>query len=93
LEEVTTKNTDKKVAAQVEHFQNKFLIMREDVDTLKHDINEREKAVGNIAKDKPEHISERFKNVKDEIHTRMKNLANGVADIRFEFNKFLAENL
>ena len=93
LEEVISKNTGQNVTAQVEHFQNKFLLLREDVDTLAHDVREREKGVENIAKDKPEHIGEHFNTVKDEIHGRMKELTGSVADLRFEFNKFLAATL
>ena len=37
LSEVTSKNTDKEVLKQVEHFQNQF-IQRNNIDELKHTI-------------------------------------------------------
>ncbi|HWB62611.1 MAG TPA: hypothetical protein VG603_03800 [Chitinophagales bacterium] len=93
LEEVTKENTGSDVMKEVEHFQNKFIMLREQVDTLHHDINVREQGVEAIAKEKPEHIDERFNKVKDSVLNRMKELAASVADTRFEFNRFLAKTL
>ncbi len=91
LEEVIKNNTDKEVTAQVEHFQNKFVILREQVDILHHDIGVREKGVTEITETRPEHIDERFSTVRDSTLNRMKDLAAGFADTRFEFNRFLAK--
>ncbi len=93
LEEVMTKNTDKEIASQVEHFQNKFILQRERIDTLNHKIGERETGIQGIAKDKPEHINEKFTTVKDTVHADMKDFTKGFADTRFEFNQFLAKYL
>ncbi|MDB5284751.1 MAG: hypothetical protein JWO06_3826 [Bacteroidota bacterium] len=93
LEEVGSKNTVEKVTSQVEHFQNKFVVLSEQLDTLHHDIKERETGVEDIAKAKPEHINEHFNKVKDEVHARMKDIAADFADTRFEFNRFLAATL
>ncbi|MFM7300624.1 MAG: hypothetical protein ACKO1R_05725 [Crocinitomicaceae bacterium] len=35
---MTSKNTDKEVLKQVEHFQNQFIIQRNNIDELKHTI-------------------------------------------------------
>jgi predicted RNA-binding protein len=91
LEEVIKNNTDKDIAAQVEHFQNKFVILREQVDVLHHDIGVREKGVTEIAETKPEHIDEKFSKVRDTTLNRMKDLADSFADTRFDFNRFLAK--
>jgi hypothetical protein len=93
LEEPASKNSSKEILAQVEHFQNKFIVLREQVDILKHDIHVREAEIENIAKDKPSHIDEKFTSVRDEMHSRMKDLAKNIADTRYEFNRFLAKTL
>lgn len=42
LEEVAVKNTATDVLAQVEHFQNQLIVQRNELDILKHAINEQE---------------------------------------------------
>jgi hypothetical protein len=93
LEEASTKNNSKEAAGQVEHFQNKFIMLREQVDTLKHDVGVREKGVEGIAKERPEHIDEKFSTVRDDVQKRMKDIAASFADTRYEFNQFLAKAL
>jgi hypothetical protein len=39
LAEITKKNTSKEVLAQVEHFQNQFILQTDTIDNLKHEIN------------------------------------------------------
>jgi hypothetical protein len=46
LEEVAGKNTSADVMASVEHFENQFLIQREQLDILKHRIKAHEAALG-----------------------------------------------
>lgn len=93
LEEVISKNTHEPVTSQVEHFQNKFTVLRELVDTLKHDVTEREKKIEEIAKTRPEHIDEHFNTEKDSVFVRMKDIAANFADTRFQFNRFLAKTM
>jgi len=39
LEDVVSRNTDKEVLGQVDHFENKFKVLSNNLDILKHDIN------------------------------------------------------
>jgi hypothetical protein len=89
LEEVIVANTHTEVTSQVEHFQNKFIVLREVIDTLGHDIKGREAAVERAAERNPSHISEHSQSVNTEIFNRMKNLAADFANSRFELNQFL----
>lgn len=91
LEEVASKNSSKEIAAQVEHFQNKFIMLREQIDVLKHDVKEREHKAEQLAKERPDHISEKFYSANDELHNRMKDMSKSFSDTRFEFNGFLAK--
>lgn len=93
LEEVVSKNTDKEVLAQVEHFQNKFIMLREQLDILKHDVNQRNEEVTELAKTRPEHINERIGTTSDKLLERVKDFARSIADTRFEFNSFLSKTL
>lgn len=50
LEEVAARNTDKSLMAQVEHFQNQFVIQRNELDEMKHAINQSESGIAeNVA--------------------------------------------
>ena len=40
LEEVSGMYTSKEVTGKLEHFQNQFMVQRENIDILHHDINE-----------------------------------------------------
>jgi chromosome segregation ATPase len=93
LGEVASKNTDKGVLAQVEHFQNKFIMLREQLDVLKHDANQRNEEINELAKTRPEHISERFSSTSDKLLERFKDYTRSIADTRYEFNVFLSKTM
>lgn len=91
LEEVISKNTSKEVAAQVEHFQNKFIMLREQVDVLNHDVKQQENKTEQMAKERPNHLSEKFVDENEPLHFRMKDISKSISNTRFEFNGFLAK--
>ena len=93
LEEVASKNTDKDVLAQVEHFQNKFVLLRQQVDELKHDVNKRNSDVTELSKDKPTHVTENYVNANSQLQNGMLGFVQSVATTRFEFNEFLSKTL
>ena len=51
LEAVNNKNTKKTVRAHVEHFQNQFVLQKEVIDTLKHNLNISEKQLASFVYD------------------------------------------
>jgi hypothetical protein len=93
LEEVAKNNTATETLAQIEHFQNKFVMLREQLDILKHDINLQVKDVEEIVKTKPEHINEKFSATNDATLERVKDFSLSIANTRFEFNKFLSKTM
>jgi hypothetical protein len=93
LEEVITGNTDVSVTSQVEHFQNKCIVLKEVIETLGHDIRGREAAIERSAEKSPGHTNEHSVSTNNGLLSRMKNLALDVADSRFELNKFLSKTL
>ena len=93
LTEVASKNTAKETMQLVEHFQNQFLIQHENIDILRHDINEHlirmakevQLHAGHIDKDEvPVHflLKERFEN-EQKVFT----------DLKEEFQQFLSKVL
>jgi hypothetical protein len=91
LEEIASKNTDKDTMAKLEHFQNTFIMLKEEIDILKHDVQIREEHVESSVKSKPEHAGEKIKVGGDKIFDRMMDLANSVATTRYGFNQFLSK--
>ncbi len=93
LEEVISSNTETPVTSQVEHFQNKFIVLKDVIETLGHDVKGRESALERAAEKHPTHITEHTISTNADLLARMKNLATDVSDTRFELNKFLSKTL
>ena len=93
LGEVAEKYTAQEVLAQVEHFQNKFIMLGEQLDVLKHDVNQRSEEINELAKTRPEHINERFTSTSDKLLERVKDYTRSIADTRYEFNTFLSKTM
>jgi hypothetical protein len=93
LEEVINANTHTEVTSQVEHFQNKFIVLKEVIETLGHDIKGRESSIERTAEKSPGHTNENSVSINNGLLSRMKNLSTDVSDTRFELNRFLSKTL
>ena len=93
LEEVAAKNTSNETMAQVEHFQNRFILLKEQHDILRHDNAARSERLNEMAKAIPTHIEEKFVADNDDMHKRMVDFFSSFRDTRFEFYKFLSKVL
>jgi hypothetical protein len=93
LEDVVKSNNKQDVLAQVEQFQNKFIMYREQMDLLSHNIRERRSGLETIAKDRPEHIGEKFAKGSDEQFGELQSFVSGFLENRKDFNRFLSSVL
>lgn len=92
LEEVTAKNTHADVLAMVHHFENQFIMRKEQIDELRHAINDHETYVENKVSHNPaadhldlgDHATER---------TKMDSFEKAFADTRAEFISFLSKTM
>ena len=91
LEEVAAKNTSKDVMVQVEHFQSRFTILREQYDILHHENGERYGRIDELAKVRPEHIEEIFVAANDSMNGRLSDFFTSFRNTRLEFNNFLSK--
>jgi predicted nucleic acid-binding Zn-ribbon protein len=91
LGEVATKNTSQEVLAQVEHFQNKFIILNQQADNLKHDANKLNDQLNALASDKPEHTHQKSLPEAEGLQARVAGYAKEFSEIRFELNMFLSK--
>ena len=91
LEEVAAKNTSFDARAGVEHFQNQFIIQRNNIDELKHIVNAHSH---NAFEDVKQHAGKVETTLVDEHHKiedDVKQFEKVVNDLRHEFNLFLTK--
>ena len=77
--------------AGVEHFQNQFMIQRNNMDELKHSINEH---TGKVAEDAKNHMGKMeggSVGEHDQLKDRFQTLEKIVNDLRHEFNGYLSK--
>lgn len=91
LDEVTSKNNQAEFLKNVEHFQNQFIIQRNHIDELAHQIKVNEKVlVAEIAAN-PVAVDHRKLENHDDEADYMGYFEKNFAALRSEFNTFLAK--
>ncbi len=91
LSELVMRWTDKNVLAQLEHYQNEFIIHQEIIDTLQHDINLHETNMAELSIRDEDSIDTTFAKKHLEFRNRMEAQRQIYADLKSEFYKFLAK--
>jgi hypothetical protein len=91
LEEIASKNTSKEILAQVEHFQNQFILQKETIDEIRHSIKDHESYLEKRIDENPTASDHRSLN----DHPKMRENVNGFEkifnELRHEFNLFLSK--
>lgn len=75
----------------VEHFQNQFIVQRNNIDQLAHDLGSFEKRVSAETINMAEHITADTLVQHDVLRDRYSTLEKTINDLRHEHNKFLAK--
>lgn len=91
LEEVVSKNTSKDILAQVEHFENKFRIMDQHVDELKHDVNLKKEEIAGSAAAKARYIHVKMIESDQNLEELMYVTSKDFYDTRKEYYRFLSQ--
>jgi len=90
LAEVASKNNAPDVLKTVEHFQNQFIIQKEQLDILNHHVNEHEQWLAKYAKENPVAIDKKLFADHIEINDKVETFKKIYAELKVEFNKFVA---
>ncbi len=93
LDEVSSRNTSKAIAAQLEHFENQFLIHRNELDELKHAINDAEYLITKTVFDNATAINRRSFNDDGILKERMNQFDRLFQQLRSELMTFLSKTL
>jgi hypothetical protein len=91
LQEITSKNNSLDVLVKVEHFQNQFIIQRNNIDELAHSIKVNEAKIVQEIKNNPVAVEHRKvdNHVKEEDF--MIYFEKNFSELRAEYNRFSAE--
>lgn len=91
LVEIVKKNNGKETMAGVEHFQNQFVVQRNNIDELLHAVHEHDRAV---AKDAQAHAG-KMNTAEIDNHSKLKDQVESFEkvfnDLRHEYNGFLSK--
>jgi ribosomal protein S15P/S13E len=93
LGEISTKNTAEDIRKQIEHFQNQFIIQKEQLDILTHQVNEHEQWLAKYAKEHPVAVDHELFADHKEMHEKMDRFVNIYDELKADFKKFLASTL
>ncbi len=93
LEEIAAKNTGEDIRKQVEHFENTFIAMNENLDEIMHDVNLHQDAIMKDAKEKPDFINLKVHEGSDGLQSQIDATAKDFIETKAHFYRFLSEHL
>ncbi|MFM7766493.1 MAG: hypothetical protein ACKO9S_01400 [Bacteroidota bacterium] len=91
LEEVAARNTNKSLMAQVEHYQNQFVIQRNELDEMKHAINQSETTIAENVAQNGTAVNRRSVADDQAMRERMSQFEKLFLQLRVELMSFLAK--
>lgn len=93
LSEVASANNKNEVLAHVEHFQNQFIVQRNTLDELKHQVKAEENELASMAAQTPE-VSHRIRlSDHEELREKVISFEKVFNDLKTEFEQFLSKTL
>ena len=93
LAHISAKNPDKEVKIQVEKFQNRFLIQRNEIDYFRHDIKQQENELELEEQTAPIVSVERTLEEEEALKERRQTFVSLFEEMKKEFNVFVEEHL
>lgn len=93
LAEVSAKNTSVDVKKEVEKYQNKFIIQKNEIDNLKHYVHGAERDMEEEIKKNPVAVDHRKTTEDLNIRDKVEVFVKLFAELKEEFNEFVGRNL
>lgn len=90
LLEIVQKNNTKEVMAGVEHFQNQFIVQRNNIDELQHHVHEHDHKVATDVQAHAGKMEQTSIAVHDTLKEQMEIFKKVFAELREEYNRFLS---
>ena len=93
LEEVVTRYTENGVRAQVEHFQNQFILHNDVIDVLKKDIKKHEQHLADYAQEHPVAVNHVHFDDHSQLRDRMETQRSIYHDLKTKYFRFLSASM
>jgi Asp-tRNA(Asn)/Glu-tRNA(Gln) amidotransferase C subunit len=93
LEKVLTANNKQEITAQVEQFQNQFITHLNELQMLRHDVQESEKNLEKNISDNPVAADHRKIEADQGLKERVQQFQKMFLDLKHNFNTFLSKTL
>ncbi len=91
LSEIVTRWTDKNVLAQLEHYQNQFILQGEVINVMQHDINIHENDIVENGKREEDVLDKVLVEKHIEFRNRIETQRRIYGDLKKEFFRFLSK--
>jgi hypothetical protein len=91
LGEIAAKNNHQEVLAKVEHFQNQFIIQKNNIEEITHAIGKHEAALEKEIDKNPTAVEHRKFEFHDRQKEQVESFEKNFSTIRNEFNQFSAK--
>ena len=91
LEEIAGDNTGNEVSVNIEHFQNQFLIQNNNIDELKHKIEQNLKTIESQVMSSAGVVDQDSMSLNADLYDQYLTEEKIVNDIRHEFNRFASK--
>jgi hypothetical protein len=91
LEELTAKNSSNEVLAQVEHFQNQFIVQRNNIDEAIHAVKMNEELLQTEIKENPVAVDRRSVEYHEIEKDMVDSFEKNFNELRSEFNEFVGK--
>lgn len=93
LSEIASKNSKNAIRKQIEQFQNKFIIQKEQLDGLNHEINVHDQWLGQFAQANAEGIEQEVFADHKVMREQMEAFRKIFSELKEDFRKFLATRM
>ena len=93
LDDVAERNSGDEVLKQVEHFQNRFVLEKEILDTLRHDVSVHDQAMARVLADRKILDDQDFPGNQFDMRHRMYMEDKLFRDLKHEYYNFLGRVL
>lgn len=90
LSEVSRKYTNENVKSQVEHFQNQFIIQKNNLDGLKLKIKDHEKHMSDDTLSHAQHLTDQTILEHSQLHDQFITQEKIIIDLKTDFYRFLS---
>jgi uncharacterized protein YnzC (UPF0291/DUF896 family) len=93
LIEIVQKNNKSSVLAEVEHFQNQFIVQRNNIDEMRHNIKEHMHKVETESIRHAGHIPSELVGEHTAVKDSLVSFEKVIQELRKEFNDFLSKHM